>query len=176
MEQRNTKGFIRDNTLLCKGWYFLSAVLLILSATLLCTVQFSEAQEVLWLRQFGTSVSDDGFKVAADGIGNVYVVGLTAGNLPGQTSSGNGDVFIRKYDSEGNELWTRQFGTPYGYGMDLPYIAVVEPNVYVAGTVYESLPGQISSGNADAFIRKYDSEGNELWTHQFGSSDRRCSY
>jgi hypothetical protein len=42
----------------------------------------------------------------------VYVVGAAAGALPGQIYSGIADVFVRKYDLNGNELWTRQFGTP----------------------------------------------------------------
>ena len=46
-----------------------------------------------------------------DSDGNVYVAGVTYGTLPGQTNSGNYDAFVRKYDADGNELWTRQFGS-----------------------------------------------------------------
>lgn len=37
----------------------------------------------------------------------VYVVGCSEGILPGQTVNGR---FVRKYDANGNELWT-QFGS-----------------------------------------------------------------
>ena len=32
------------------------------------------------------------------------------------------------------------------------------------------VPGQVSAGHYDAFLRKYDSEGVELWAKQFGST------
>src|SRR5262249_45987744 len=31
-------------------------------------------------------------------------------------------------------------------------------------------PGQTSADQADAFVRKYDASGNELWTRQFGTA------
>jgi len=40
----------------------------------------------------------------------VYVSGYAVGALPGQTNAGGGDAFLRKYDVNGNEVWTRQFG------------------------------------------------------------------
>jgi hypothetical protein len=33
-----------------------------------------------------------------------------------------------------------------------------------------AFPGETSAGAADAFIRKYDGNGNEVWTDQFGST------
>ena len=50
--------------------------------------------------------------MAVDATG-VYVAGETGGALPGQTrtSGGGDDAFVRKYDRNGNELWTRQFGS-----------------------------------------------------------------
>ena len=35
-------------------------------------------------------------------------------NFPGQTNVGGSDSFIRKYNSDGDEEWTRQFGTSGG--------------------------------------------------------------
>ena len=66
----------------------------------------------LWTRQFGTSGYDFARAVAVDPEGNVYVAGRTEGALPGQVSSGDFDAFVRKYDRDGDEVWTRQFGTP----------------------------------------------------------------
>jgi hypothetical protein len=43
--------------------------------------------------------------------------------------------------------------------------------VYVVGNASGALPGQTYSGGSyDAFIRKYDLGGTELWTRQFGTS------
>jgi DNA-binding beta-propeller fold protein YncE len=122
----------------------------------------------LWSRQIATAagVEDQIRSIALDGAG-VYVAGSTADVLPGQSSAGNVDAFVRKYDPAGNELWTRQFGSP---SFDQARGIVVNASgVYVAGMTAGALPGQTSAGANDAFLRKYDATGKELWTRQFGS-------
>jgi hypothetical protein len=123
-------------------------------------------QDLEWIRQFGTNGNDVVWDVDADG--DVYAAGHTTATLPGQTSSGNNDAFLRKYDSDGNLAWTRQFGTSssdYAYG-----VFVDASGVYVAGDTGGALPGQVSSGSSDAFLRKYDFDGNIVWTRQFGGA------
>ena len=125
-----------------------------------------------WTRQFGSQSGPSANGVVVDGEGNVYVVGSASGALPGQTHLGKSDAYVRKYDGDGNELWTRQFGSRGG---DLAHGVVVDGagNVYVLGTTSLSLPGQSNMepvlGGSDVFIRKYDSDGNEIWTNQFGT-------
>jgi autotransporter-associated beta strand protein len=121
----------------------------------------------LWTRQFGTSGPDVALRIAADNSG-VYVVGYVLGRLSGQTSAGGIDAFVRKYDTAGNEVWTRQFGTPSGD--EATDVAVDGSGVYVAGDTFGTLPGQTRAGNYDAFVRVYDPDGHELWTRQFGSA------
>lgn len=41
-------------------------------------------------------------------------------------------------------------------------------SAYVVGTTRAALPGQEPAGDFDAFVRKYDPAGHELWTRQFG--------
>jgi hypothetical protein len=169
------------------------------------------AQTIQWTRQFGTTATDEVYGVAVDATG-VYLVGDTVGTLPGQTSAGGSDAFVRKYDADGTELWTRQFGTTsydYAFGVAVDAggvyvvggaddafvrkydadgteqwtrqfgtvkfdyalgVAVDATGVYVAGYTYGALPGQVNAGGADAFVRKYDVNGNVVWTHQFGTS------
>jgi hypothetical protein len=122
----------------------------------------------LWTRQFGSSADDFAFGVALDATG-VYVIGNAGDALSEQNSNGLSDVFIRKYDLGGTELWTRQFGTN-GYD-DAVGIVVDTSGVYIVGDVGNALPGQTYNGGSyDAFISKYDPDGTELWTRQFGSS------
>ena len=121
----------------------------------------------LWTRQFGTSGFDEATSITVDASG-VYVAGRTDGALPGQTSAGSADAFVRKYDSNGTELWTRQFGSDSTDSAAV--ITVYASGVYLAGETHGTLPGQSSAGSPDAFVSKYDSNGNELWTRQFGSS------
>jgi hypothetical protein len=39
----------------------------------------------------------------------------------------------------------------------------------VSGVVGGALPAQTNLGDADAFVRKYDRHGDEVWTLQFGT-------
>lgn len=120
-----------------------------------------------WTRQFGTTNVDEAVAVTIDRAGNNFVAGWTQGVLPGQSSSGTLDAFVRKHDPTGTELWTRQFGSS-----DRDYLRGVVSdaggNVYLAGETEGTLPGQVSAGGRDAFVRKYDPAGTELWTRQFG--------
>jgi uncharacterized protein (TIGR03437 family) len=135
--------------------------------------KYDNAGNQVWTRQFGSSSSDDATGLAADASG-VYVVGRTDDALSGQANLGSTDAFVRKYDADGNELWTRQFGT--NAPDEALGAAVDATGVYVAGRTAGALPGQTSGslGQDDGFLRKYDLNGSELWTRQFGtsSSDR----
>src|SRR5947209_16362555 len=69
-------------------------------------------------------------------------------NASGIYVSGTG---VGKYDSVGNELWTRGANGP-GFG-----VAVDAAGVYIIGV------GQ-NSGGPQLLLRKYGEGGNELWT------------
>ena len=120
----------------------------------------------IWTRQFGTPGSDQAGQIATDG-SHVYVAGYTTGNMADQISAGNEDAFVTKFDSSGNQLWVRQFGTSADdEGRD---IAVTGADLFVVGRTSGTLPGQTSMGESDSFIRRYDANGNEVWTRQFGT-------
>jgi antitoxin component YwqK of YwqJK toxin-antitoxin module len=118
----------------------------------------------LWTRQFGTPEWEEVRTVAAHSTG-VYAAGYTQGNLQG-TSKGDGDGFVRKYDHDGQLLWTRQFGTDQWEGVLA--VAVDATGVYAAGYTQGNLQGT-NKGSSDAFVRKYDHDGQLLWTRQFGT-------
>ncbi len=126
-----------------------------------------EEPSLSWVQQFGTPNRDVATGMTQDATG-LYVAGCTNGSLPGQASAGWADGFLRKYDRGGNELWTRQFGSP---GQDCARgVSSDGAGVYVAGATWDALPGQVSAGAEDGFLRKYDLQGNEAWTVQFGTT------
>jgi hypothetical protein len=127
------------------------------------------SEPATWVRQFGTTGLDEAKAVAIDPTGAIYVVGETFGTLPGQTPGGTLDALIRKFDPAGGEVWTRQFGT---WDRDIAWAVTVAPGgfIYVIGQTEGTLPGQHSAGGLDAFIRKYDPAGTEVWTRQFGGA------
>jgi hypothetical protein len=125
--------------------------------------KYDSAGNELWTRQFSTAGWAEAYGVAVDQAGNVYVIGRPSGSEPV-----NFGGFLRKYDSAGNELWTREFGT--AAGAEIHSVATDEAgNLYIAGYTQQALPGQISMGEIDAFVSKFNSAGDELWIRQFGT-------
>jgi hypothetical protein len=131
-------------------------------------VKYDGQGKALWTRQFGSASDERVLSVAVDGAGDIYAAGWTAGVMPGQRSSGKRDAFLRKYDSQGKELWTRQLGSPDDDEAESVAVDTAE-NVYVSGSARGALPGQAEAGLEDAFIVKYDARGREVWAKQFGS-------
>ena len=126
--------------------------------------------DVLWTRQFGAQTDDVAAAVATHRSG-VYVVGYVeccGGILPGQVLPAAGtDAYIRKYNGDGVEQWTRVFGTA-----DIERalgVAVDETGVYVAGITAGDFAGP--RGGRDGFVRKFSYDGAVLWTRQFGTRD-----
>jgi hypothetical protein len=128
---------------------------------------------LLWTRQFGTNAQDEALGVTSDGTG-VYVVGDTHGNIvTGQPVPEGEDAFIRRYDANGNVVWTRQFGTADFDNAN--GVATDGTGIYVVGTTGGDLAGAFG-GFRDGFLRKYDSGGNVLWTRQFGTDGPDDAY
>ena len=121
----------------------------------------------LWTRQLGTSSYDLGTSVASDGAGNVFISGYTDGDLDG-TNAGSHDAFLSKYDTLGNPVWTRQLGTSDN---DVSWAVATDAvgNIFISGLTEGDLYGS-NAGGEDAFLSKYDTLGNLLWTHQIGTS------
>lgn len=143
-------------------WILVLLIAFVFASTLAPAAQ---EQHNVWIRQFGTSAHDFALGIAADASG-VYVAGVTSDTLPGQTSSGSMDAFVRKYDVLGTELWTHQFGT--SLHDEARGIAVDASGIYVAGYTGATLP---HLSGAEAFVRKYDDSGTEVWTRQFEASN-----
>ncbi|MDA0288375.1 MAG: SBBP repeat-containing protein, partial [Proteobacteria bacterium] len=127
-----------------------------------------------WVQQLGSSGlgvlgNDEGFDIATDSVGNIYVTGQTYGGLDGNTSSGDFDLFVVKYNSSGVKQWTQQLGssgTDRGYGISVDSSG----NVYVTGHTSDGLDGNTSYGSYDLFLVKFNKEGTKQWTRQLGSS------
>jgi hypothetical protein len=140
-----------------------------------CIIKLDAHGNQLWRREFGTKEDDYAQALAGD-LNGIYVVGNTWGSLTGQTSTRSENVFVRKYDTNGNMLWTQQFeaGTGFAYGNTGAFADGT--GVYVVGNT--NAPDVIEGkgfGFIDGFVRKYDTKGNVLWTHQFGTSSEDCA-
>ena len=90
--------------------------------------------------------------VSADGLGNVYLLGDTNGNLAAP-NAGSYDAFVSKYNSVGSRLWTQQIGsagTDHSTGVSADGLG----NIYMSGYTNGNL-GAVSAGGYDAFLAKF---------------------
>lgn len=126
-----------------------------------------------WTRQLGSASNDYATGVALSNPAQplVYVTGYTFGRMPGvpNSNTGGADLFLTKYDNGGTPVWTRQLGSSGGdYAQAVATDAA--GNVYVAGYTTGHLDANTSAGLKDAFLVKYDANGDKKWTQQLGTS------
>ena len=131
--------------------------------------KYSPSGEKLWTQQWGTSNTDYGRGITSDSSGNLYVTGVTRGALDGNSNSGESDIFVTKYSSAGEKLWTQQWGTS-GWDSGNSITSDNSGNLYVTGYTGGTLDGNIHSGNNDIFVTKCSASGEKLWTQQWGTS------
>jgi gliding motility-associated-like protein len=133
---------------------------------------------VLWAKSTGGTDYDIGNSVSADGGGNVFITGYfysstIAFGSTGLTSTGGADIFIAKYDANGNVVWAKGAG---GIVDDKGYSVSTDANgnVYATGWFQFNITFGSTTlttvGNADAYITKYDANGNVLWTKDIGGT------
>jgi hypothetical protein len=127
-----------------------------------------------WFTEYGTPALpnslddfDEPYAVTVSNDGSVYAAGWTFGNFGG-TNQGAYDVVISKLNPQGQVQWVKQLGTSdyeWIWGLDTDS----QGNVYAGGWTLGSLGGA-NAGSYDAFITKYNSSGDRLWTRQLGST------
>ncbi|MDH4038011.1 MAG: SBBP repeat-containing protein, partial [Candidatus Krumholzibacteria bacterium] len=68
-----------------------------------------------WSQRFGGTGTDNGYAIAVDATGAVFVTGSFSGtaNFGGAdlVSVGGNDIFLARYDANGQHLWSKGFGT-----------------------------------------------------------------
>ncbi len=122
-------------------------------------VKFASNGTKLWNVSWGPSMDNYGNGVIVDTAGNIYVCGHRS-QLPGS----NYDIFLTKFDSDGNPMWNTLWG---GDDDDMGYDIVSDPsgNFYVCGTTLS-----FGAGNTDVVLVKFDSNGTKLWNYTWGAS------
>ena len=124
-----------------------------------------EAPTIAWTKLLGGKSNANSVSTASDG--SIYIAGGTSGSIDGQSSNGQSDAFITKFNSDGSNVWTRLLG-----GVSSEYAVSVstasDGSIYIAGNTYSSIDGQSSNGGGDAFISKFNSDGSKVWTKQLG--------
>jgi hypothetical protein len=149
--------------------------------------------QLVWAKSFEPSGADAispalRWLIAIDSQSNLYIAGTCSGSMdfaPGSglfvhhASYGQGDVFLLKLNSSGQPLWLLSIAGsleawPNSLRTDL------YGNVYLTGYFQDTLdfaPGSgliegalVSQGGSDAFLAKWDTDGQLAWSKQFGGA------
>jgi hypothetical protein len=124
------------------------------------------AGQLQWTQRIETDRPETANGVSADGLGNVYISGWMLGG----EFEREADAYVSKYDAAGVLQWTRRFGTDAFDGAR-GVSADTLGNVYVGGDTVGNLadPNSQTPDFHDAFVRKYDGEGELQWTRQLAT-------
>ena len=133
--------------------------------------KYDSTGAVVWQRMIGDTGSTQGTAVAVDTNGNVVVAGKTNGDLTGGTTGNGGyNTFVTKYDSSGNEIFTRDVGPTADDGATAVTVAS-DGSIYVGGQSKGALAaGLTAGGGEDAFVTKLNSAGKLVYNREFGGT------
>ena len=146
-------------------------------------LKLNSSGNFIWAKSVGGKGAESGIFIAVDRDGNTSVTGIFSDIVdfdPGDgdlslTSSGELDIFVTKFDSAGNHLWSNgrgSTGNDIGDGIGVDSSGNVYSSGVFTGTVDLDPSGRFfyvtSSGPSDMFISKFDPSGNFLWAKKFG--------
>ncbi len=143
---------------------------------------------VIWAKQAGGIGGDIGLNLSVDGNGNSYVVGqfdktATFGTLQ-LTTYGQFDIFIAKYDPDGNCLWANHAGGTsddevWGISIDSKGNSYVTGHFWLGDAIFDTIHlinNAFSSNGSEMFIAKYDANGHCLWAKEPLGNGGELSY
>lgn len=130
--------------------------------------KYNSAGVEQWTKQWGVAAaSSTGTAIFVDASGNIYVGGHTSGDLSGDGLDGTNDAYVAKLDSSGNIVWDHQYGDTSVAGTGSSFINSIAADstgkVFVTGSFTNNFQGVNASGDPDAFVKGFNSDGNTDW-------------
>jgi hypothetical protein len=121
--------------------------------------------------------SNAGNTIILDSLDNSYVTGSFSGithfNNTQVGSNGGHDIFIAKYDLNGNLIWVKSYGGIGGDGgsnVKMDKIGFIYISGTYTGTVNFNGVSLTSQGNSDVFLLKLNQMGDFQWVKSIGGS------
>ena len=120
-----------------------------------CNNDCRMSMQLQWVDTFDGGEGDDCAEgIAVDGSGNAIVAGYVA------TAGSGEDIWVRKYDPSGAEVWTKTVDGPGGGDDRARGIAAdADGNIVVVGSV-TGYPGE----GRNIWVRRLDPGGETVWT------------
>ena len=130
-------------------------------------IKYNSLGQFIWGKQFGGKSSVKA--LATDLMGNLLCCGTTRESLDGgpKPQSGLFEVFVAKFDPQGNQLWLTQLrDTAMIY---VESICVDFPgNIYIAGYSDGDFDREADVLRSDGYLVKFNATGQPLWSRQIG--------
>jgi len=145
---------------------------------------YTNAGSFNWVKKFGGSSYDFPKRLATDVNGNISVYGSFENTVDFDPSAatanlsapGDPHLFLANYDNQGNYNWAIKIGN----GDEITEKDMVTDNVgsiYITGSFFDFVDFDPSASTVeleafgmDAFLAKYDPDGNFIWAHRFGGN------
>jgi hypothetical protein len=129
-------------------------------------VKYDSGGALQWTKIFNVGEEVDSLvgraSIACDSNDNIYLLGISDGNFNGETAiSPNHDVFLLKLDPSGNTIWTKltgSTGSTWSGGVTINSL----DEAVICGSFNGSLEGNPNLGSTCFFVKKYDSNGNQM--------------
>ncbi|OFX44145.1 MAG: hypothetical protein A2046_14525 [Bacteroidetes bacterium GWA2_30_7] len=140
-------------------------------------VKYSNNGILKWIIKRGGNLDDYSQTINIDSENNIYISGFFSDTATFGTnvliSHGLTDIFIEKLDTLSTSVWLKQIGGKYiDSGAKIAFDS--NNNAYSCGyfqdTVIIDSYNLVSKGDKDAFLYKFDKDGNPIWAKSFGSS------
>ncbi|MEZ6232632.1 MAG: GC-type dockerin domain-anchored protein [Phycisphaerales bacterium] len=131
-------------------------------------IKHSPSGEREWITQIGGDSTDYFLDAAFISPSELLVAGWTDSGLSGP-SFGSSDAFLARLTTAGDVLWVRQYGSPQAdrfFGVDAD---PANATAVAVGLTYGAFPGP-QAGSSDALVVAFDTDGEPVWSLQFGSS------
>jgi len=119
----------------------------------------SSTSSTTWQKKYGGNYYDAAYYVQQTKDGGYIAVGYTY-----SSGTSYADVYVVKVDTYGNKAWEKTYGGGYN---DVAYCAqqTKDGGYIVAGSTFST-----SSGYADFYVLKLDSNGNKVWEKTYGGT------
>jgi len=117
--------------------------------------KYNSKGEKQWTRQWGAADDDHALDVQIDSLGQIYVLGNTSGKIDGNKMNGWHDIYLTKFDAEGQRQWTKQWGTA-GFTIGGKITIDKHQFIYITGDSSYDLQGNPNKGDSrDALLLKW---------------------